>query len=125
MSKESCKRILLVDDEDDLLVVMKDCLQRAGFSVEVHRDSASALENYVPGRYDLVVTDIRMPKMSGLGLYQKIKSIDPQARIVFMSAGEAPPVELSPVCGPDRAAIIYKPIGMKEFLLQVKKLSGS
>lgn len=104
-------------------MVMKDGLQKAGFSVEVYRDSAKALENFAPGRYDLVVTDIRMPGMNGLDLYQKIKSADPQTRVIFLSAYDTSSAELTFARGLDPdAVIIVKPVGMKEFLARVKTL---
>lgn len=121
MSWGSGKRILLVDDEGDILVVMKDGLQKAGFSVEAYRDSAKALENFAPSRYDLVITDIRMPGMNGLDLYQKIKSTDPQTQIIFLSAYDTSSAELSFARNLDHnAVIICKPVGMKEFLARVK-----
>ncbi|MGI0021037.1 MAG: response regulator [Nitrososphaera sp.] len=121
MSRESGKRVLLVDDEMDILVVMKDGLQKAGFSVRACRDSVTALENFAPGRYDLVITDIRMPGMNGLDLYQKIKSVDPQTPVIFLSAYDMSSAELSFArrLDPD-AVIIYKPVGMKEFLAREK-----
>ncbi len=82
---------------------------------------AEALECFAPGHYDLVITDIRMPGMNGLDLYQKIKSADPQARVIFLSAYDASSTELSLArsLDPD-AVIIYKPVGMRDLLGQVK-----
>ncbi|MGI0005253.1 MAG: response regulator [Nitrososphaera sp.] len=121
MSRELGRRILLIDDEKDILAVMKDGLQKTGFSVKACRDSAEALEDFAPGRYDLVITDIRMPGMNGLDLYQKIKSADPQARVIFLSAYDASSAEmgLARRLDPD-AVIIYKPVGMRDFLARVK-----
>jgi DNA-binding response OmpR family regulator len=121
MSRELGRRILLIDDEKDILAVMKDGLQKTGFSVKACRDSGEALEDFAPGRYDLVITDIRMPGMNGLDLYQRIKSADPQARVIFLSAYDASSAELGLArrLDPD-AVIIYKPVGMRDFLARVK-----
>ena len=120
MSRESGRKILLVDDERDILAVLKEGLQKSGFSVKACRGSAEALEDFAPGHYDLVITDIRMPGMNGLDLYQKIKSADPQTRVIFLSAYDASSAELSLArrLDPD-AVIIYKPVGMRDFLARV------
>jgi DNA-binding response OmpR family regulator len=100
---------------------MKAGLQRAGFAVDTYPNPSRALEDYVPGRYDLVITDIRMPGLSGLDLYRKIRSVDPDTKVVFLSAFDRMSAELSAARSlGDDAVIIPKPIGMKELLSQVK-----
>jgi DNA-binding response OmpR family regulator len=91
------KRVLLIDDERDILTVMKAGLQRAGFTVETSHDPRKALDEYVPGRYDLVITDIRMPGLSGLDLYRKIRSVDPDTKVIFLSAFDKMSSERAPL----------------------------
>ena len=68
------KRILIVDDEPDIASLFKVGLEyEGGFEVDVYNDPTVALSNYKPGLYDLLLLDIKMPKMSGLELYQKVK----------------------------------------------------
>jgi DNA-binding response OmpR family regulator len=67
------KRILVVDDEPDLTMVCSLALQYHGFKVDTFNDSQEALSNFRPGYYDLVILDIKMPKMDGFELYEKIK----------------------------------------------------
>jgi DNA-binding response OmpR family regulator len=67
------KRILVVDDEPDLTMVCSLDLQYHGFKVDTFNDSQEALSNFRPGYYDLVILDIKMPKMDGFELYEKIK----------------------------------------------------
>jgi CheY-like chemotaxis protein len=62
--------ILLVDDEADVLEVLGDLLGAAGHRVETARDGIEALERLGAGDYDLVLSDIRMPRLDGRGLYQ-------------------------------------------------------
>ena len=114
------KRVLIVDDEKDILAVMKEGLQRAGFTVEICPDADRALEDYVPGSHDLVITDIRMPGLSGLDLYQKIRSVDPDAKVIFLSAFDAMSKELNSARSLEGAVIIQKPVGMKDLVSQVK-----
>ena len=61
------KRIMVVDDEDDVNVTLKIVLEDQ-FSVDVFNDPFVVLNNFKPGLYDLVLIDIRMPKMNGLVL---------------------------------------------------------
>jgi CheY-like chemotaxis protein len=71
---EGKNRILIVDDEPDIARLFKLGLERqGGFEVDVYNDPISALTNYRPGIYDLLLLDIKMPKMNGLELYQSIR----------------------------------------------------
>ncbi|MGI8834916.1 MAG: response regulator [Nitrososphaeraceae archaeon] len=57
------KRILVVDDEPDLTMVCSLALQYHGYEVDTFNDSQEALSNFKPGYYDLVILDVKMPKM--------------------------------------------------------------
>ena len=81
-------RLLLVDDEHDITVVLKRGLESHGFEVTAFNDPAEALSNYAPGKYDLVLLDVRMPRMSGFELYRKIRDIDPDVKACFLTAFE-------------------------------------
>jgi two-component system catabolic regulation response regulator CreB/two-component system response regulator ChvI len=86
-------RILIVDDEPDIARLFKLGLERrGGFEVDVYNDPTTALSNYRPGVYDLLLLDIKMPKMNGLELYQKInekyKEEDGIVKVCFITAFE-------------------------------------
>jgi CheY-like chemotaxis protein len=81
-------KILLVDDEYDITYTIKKVLEGNGFIVDSYTSSISALTNFTPGMYDLVVLDIKMPDMDGLELYEKIKEKDCKAKICFLTASE-------------------------------------
>jgi two-component system catabolic regulation response regulator CreB/two-component system response regulator ChvI len=71
---EGKNRILIVDDEPDIARLFKLGLEReGGFEVDVYNDPITALSNYRPGIYDLLLLDIKMPEMNGLELYQNIR----------------------------------------------------
>ena len=74
------KRILVVDDEPDLTMVCSLALQYHGFKVDTFNDSQEALSNFKPAYYDLVILDIKMPKMDGFELYEKIKKKDGEVK---------------------------------------------
>ena len=81
-------KVLLVDDEPDINMSFKLTLENAGFIVDGYHDPLIALSNFKPSYYDLVVLDIKMPKMDGFELYNKIKEKDPKVKICFLTASE-------------------------------------
>ena len=80
-------RILLVDDELPLLQLLEKYLQRVGFEVEGHSNSASALRSFEasPGRFDLVIADLGMPDMPGDTLLTRMLEIKPQLPVLICS----------------------------------------
>jgi CheY-like chemotaxis protein len=88
MSTIKDKNILIVDDESDITFTIKSILEDNGFKVDSFTDSISALDNYQINFYDLVILDIKMPKMDGFQLYTKIREQDPKAKICFLTASE-------------------------------------
>jgi DNA-binding NtrC family response regulator len=94
--KTYIKRILIVDDEPDVTLTFKvgleeyqDNEKRGMFEVNVYNDPEVAVLEFNPNFYDLLLTDIFMPKMNGLELYHKMVELDPNIRVCFMSAAEA------------------------------------
>jgi two-component system, OmpR family, response regulator ChvI len=83
------KRILLVDDEPDITLTFKIALHSTGlFEVYTFNEPLQALANFKSGFYHLVLTDIKMPKMNGYEFRQKIKEIDNDIKICFLTASE-------------------------------------
>jgi two-component system, OmpR family, response regulator ChvI len=82
------KRIMVIDDEPDITESIKNGLTRKGFEVSVYNDPVKALEEYVPGGHDLLLLDIRMPKMNGFELYREIKKKNDNIKICFFTAFE-------------------------------------
>ena len=80
------KRILLIDDEPDITFTIKDMLEDNGFEVSSFNDPILALNYYKVNFYDLVILDIKMPKMDGFELYTKIREKDPKVKICFLTA---------------------------------------
>jgi DNA-binding response OmpR family regulator len=68
------KNILLVDDEPDITFTLKDILEdNGGFKVDTFTDPTIALKSYKINFYDIIILDIKMPKMDGFELYIKIR----------------------------------------------------
>jgi len=79
-------RILLVDDEDDILLTIRTGLVDNGFYVDAYDKPKLALDNFKPYFYDILLTDIRMPELNGLELYKLIKRRDSRIRVCFITA---------------------------------------
>lgn len=117
-------RILVVDDEPDLTQVSTLALEYHGFIVDSFNDPQEALSKYKPGLYDLVILDIKMPKMDGFELYQEIKKKDNNANVCFLTASEQYYEEFrnKDYCALDRNLFIRKPIENEELVKQIKKM---
>jgi two-component system catabolic regulation response regulator CreB len=81
-------RILLVDDEKDIVTVIKKGLEKHGFEVDGCTSPMEALTKFKIGIHDLLILDIRMPGMSGIQLFRKIKEMDEKIRVLFLTAFE-------------------------------------
>ena len=84
-SSISVPNILLVDDCKDGLLVRKALLEELGCTVQIACNGEEGLKLFESTRFDVVVTDYRMPRMNGIELIQRIRKIDPNARIVLLS----------------------------------------
>ena len=79
-------RILIVDDEPDITLSFKMILEGNGFKVDTYNDPVIAKGNFKPDAYELVILDIRMPKMDGFQLYEELKKMDDKVKVVFITA---------------------------------------
>lgn len=88
-SNNTKKRILVVDDEPDLTYILKTGLEDTGlFEVDTFNDPELALSAFKPGKYDFLLIDVKMPKMNGYELYDKIRDIDSKVKSCFITAYE-------------------------------------
>jgi DNA-binding response OmpR family regulator len=88
MKSATMKTVLVVDDEPDVKLALKIALEENGFEVDAFDDPVVALDNFRKGVYDLLILDIKMPKMHGFELYREIRKIDSQVKVCFLTAGE-------------------------------------
>lgn len=79
-------RILFVDDEESLRRVVPMALTRRGHSVVVASDGQEALALFQPGKFDLVLTDLTMPHLTGDKLAEAIKELDPAQPVILLTA---------------------------------------
>ena len=79
-------RVLLVDDEEDILWGLSDSLKKEGLEVLTAQDGEEALLHLDDGPVDVMVTDIRMPGMNGVELLLKAKELHPEINVIVMTA---------------------------------------
>ena len=80
------KKIFLVDNEIDITYALENALENYGFKVDSFNDPILALNNYKANLYDLIILDIKMPKMDGFELYTKIREKDSKVKVCFLTA---------------------------------------
>ena len=79
-------RILVVDDDPEVLEALCQMLAELGHVPDSARDGKEALGRYRIGAYDLMITDLTMPKMNGIELIRRLRAIDPTLRIILLTA---------------------------------------
>ena len=120
------KRIAIVDDEPDITTVLKRGLEYHGFTVEVFNDPHAALASFAPGRFDLVIIDIRMPKVNGFELYRELKKVEPGVKVCFLTAFEIYYEEFRKMFPTiDVKAFIRKPVSISSLVAQVNSTIAS
>jgi DNA-binding response OmpR family regulator len=120
------KKILFVDDEVDICLLIHDGLQRSGFYVDSYADPLIALQNFKSAFYDLVLLDIKMPNMNGFDLYEQIRKQDATAKVCFLTAFEVSDEQLtkkmSNMGSHERPCFIQKPISIRELVQRINEL---
>jgi DNA-binding NtrC family response regulator len=113
------KSILVVDDEFDIVNLIKQALQKQGFTTYAFTDPLLALEHLKTNSesYGLVLADVRMPAMNGFELVKKIKSMHPTIKLLLMSAFEFNDRDLSKVLNSIKIdGYIQKPVSIKQLI---------
>lgn len=115
-------KILLVDDEEDIIWVLRRGLELQGFDVDAYTSPKEALTFFKPNTYHLAILDIRMPGMNGFMLYRKLKEQDPSLGACFLSAFEIHQDEFKkvfPSMADSVKKIIKKPVTINKMIKEI------
>lgn len=114
-------KILLVDDDPDIVEVLRRGLNAKGLQVDAYISPREALQSFKPNVYGVAILDIRMPVMTGFQLYREMKRMDPAIPVCLLSAFEIQPNEFKSVFPSmdDVKTIIKKPISINELLRRI------
>ena len=123
MEEEKRKTILVIEDDPDVLAVLVKHLKHQGFDVVTAKDGMQGLKKLKAGGYDLVITDIVMPYVSGTGLVTALKESKPNIPVIAITGyGEEPEA----VATERRADLVLsKPVKMAELKEHIATFLGS
>lgn len=118
-------KVLVVDDEKILLELMKEILKAGGSEVTAVSDSGKAAEVYRAGEFDVVMLDVLMPGKSGVEVYQELKEINPEVKVIFMS-GYSKDNDIEKIIAENpEVEFIGKPYKTLEIVEKIAKVLGT
>ncbi len=117
-------RILIIDDEPYILLMLKKMLEKAGYNVDLASNGREGMDLFKKDLTDLVITDIIMPEKEGLELILNMKKKKPNLKIIAMSGGGRISPESYLECAKHFGAekVFQKPFRQKELISAVKEL---
>jgi DNA-binding response OmpR family regulator len=118
---------LLVDDEADVTTALTFALEVHGFEVDSYNNPLAALSSFKSYYYDIAILDIKMPKMDGFALYERLKTIDPGVKICFLTASEMYHEEIrkEKYSVLDNELFIQKPISTDDLIRKINNKINS
>jgi DNA-binding response OmpR family regulator len=122
------RRILIVDEENDVGGTFKIILENYGFDIDYYTDPAAAVEQFKPNLYDLTILDINLPNINGFELYDQLESRDSNIKTLFITAlSTVEPYNthnrrVYPLKG--KRHFMAKPVSRDELMNQVYSLIG-
>ena len=86
VEKNSTAHILIIDDDEEMRSLLKEVLEEEGFETECASNGSEALRDIAKQPFDLIVTDIEMPGLTGLDILPEMKKLRPEASIIVMTS---------------------------------------
>ncbi|MBQ6745493.1 MAG: response regulator transcription factor [Bacteroidaceae bacterium] len=116
-------KVLFVEDEQTLAMIIKDTLEAQGFVVQVAKNGEAGLRMFFEQKPDVLVADVMMPRMDGFEMVRQIRQSDRHTPVLFLTARSA---INDVVQGFELGANDYlkKPFGMQELMIRIKALAG-
>lgn len=119
------KRILIADDEPNIVISLEFLMKREGFDVEVAMDGEAALQAIAAQRPDLILLDIMLPKKDGFEVCQQIRANPAwQSLKVVMLTAKGRDTEVSKGLALGADAYMTKPFSTRDLVAQVRQLLG-
>jgi CheY-like chemotaxis protein len=125
VQRHRISNIMIVDDHPDMVLTYKSFLSDEEYSIDSFTDSHEVIKHFAqmdPSYYDLAIMDIRMPGINGLQLFQILKSINKDLKVLFISALDAAEELTSILPGICIDDVIRKPIRKDQFIGKVNTL---
>ena len=118
-------RILVVDDDSDITTFIKLALVDAGFNVDVYSDPLQVISDFKPNYYDLLLIDIRMPKLNGFELLKKLRKKDTRVKVCFITSFEVyyeAMIAEHPSINNGLSGFIPKPITLENLIERIRNI---
>jgi len=112
---EPPKKVLIVDDEKGIRFLLSEVLNRQGFEVSLASDGQESLDKLEKDRFDLVVTDINMPRLDGVDMLRRMKRTGRTEKVIVMT-GDPSDRRLSDTEIPNLVTRLVKPFELGNFL---------
>ncbi len=120
------KRVLVVDDEANIVISLEYLMKREGFEVAIAADGEAALAALAQSTPDLVLLDVMLPKVNGFDICQKIRANPTWRGIkILMLTARGRDTEVAKGLRVGADVYVTKPFSTKELVAQVKQLLGS
>jgi DNA-binding NtrC family response regulator len=121
ITSQTPAKILVVDDDVDNGLLLKDYLQMSGFEVVVYFSSEEASENFESGEYNLAILDVLMDGIGGIELYKIISNIDSNIRVCFLTGYDIIASDY-PDLPENKTKIVLKPVYLTQLLEIIRTL---
>ena len=115
-------KIMIIDDDPDINNLFKIFLEHDGFQVDSYTNPIDALYYFKKGKYDLVLLDLKMPQIDGIGMFQALKNRDDEVSICLITANTSYLEQLKEKIPEIEKYLIYKPILLKNLKEKVEAL---
>ena len=119
----TAKKVLVVDDEKGIRFLLSEVLLNQGFEVSLAKDGQESLDKLEKDRFDLVVTDINMPRLDGVAMLKSMKKTGRSEKVIVMTGNPSDHRLLDPEI-PHGVTRLLKPFGIENFLNVVLSAIG-
>jgi DNA-binding response OmpR family regulator len=121
-TSKSEAKILIIDDNKDITDLFSIFLESNGYIVNAYTNPVEAFNNFSKNSHDLIVLDLKMPKMDGMTLYHRIKEIDDKVIICFTTADKNYIQQLQKGIIDIEKIVLYKPVLLKDLKKKIESL---
>jgi CheY-like chemotaxis protein len=121
LASQGTKRRILVVDNEPITLTLQLGLEVGGFGVDAFTDPDLALKSFKPNFYDLVLIDIMMPNMDGFELHERLKKVDPNVKMCFLTASEMYHEKIREIehCALNKDLFLQKPISTDDLIREI------
>ncbi len=117
-------KIMLIDDNESIIKVLKEVIEAAGYECIDFMDPKKAVETIKISRFDVVLTDLKMPGMTGLEVLNEVKNHSPLTPVIIMT-GYADEDSIIDALNMGAVRFYRKPLNIKDLMSFLSKIENS